>query len=228
MLSFFHTPAARFISLIIVPLARAISTKITTGPKNHIMSKLLFAILLCSSLASIAQTPVWKAARDRSSVSFSVTHLVISKVEGSFREFDGEISTPKPDFTDASIRFQVDAFSIHTGDDKRDSHLKSGDFLAAEQYPKITFQSTSFRRITEGRYLLEGDLTIRDVTRRLKFNVTYGGIATEGKKQTATFKATTYINRFDYNLQWDKLTEAGGMVVDKMVSIMIKLEFVKQ
>nr|WP_298716357.1 YceI family protein [uncultured Chitinophaga sp.] len=111
---------------------------------------------------------------------------------------------------------------------KRDNHLKSSDFLHAEQFPRLSFQSTAFRRITEGRYQLEGDLTIRDVTRRVKFNVTYGGITSEGKKQSATFKATTYINRFDYNLQWDKLTEAGGMVVDKMVSIMLKLEFVKQ
>lgn len=192
------------------------------------MSKLLFAILLCSSLASIAQSPVWKADRDHSSVSFSVTHLMISKVEGRFREFDGHITAAKPDFSDASIQFGVDAFSITTGDDKRDNHLKSSDFLHAEQFPRLSFQSTAFRRITEGRYQLEGDLTIRDVTRRVKFNVTYGGITTEGNKQRATFKATTYINRFDYNLQWDKLTEAGGMVVDKMVSIMLKLEFVKQ
>lgn len=192
------------------------------------MSKLLFAILLCSSLASIAQSPVWKADRDHSSVSFSVTHLMISKVEGRFREFDGNITAAKPDFSDASIQFGVDAFSITTGDDKRDNHLKSSDFLHAEQFPRLSFQSTAFRRITEGRYQLEGDLTIRDVTRRVKFNVTYGGTTTEGNKQRATFKATTYINRFDYNLQWDKLTEAGGMVVDKMVSIMLKLEFVKQ
>ncbi len=193
------------------------------------MKKLLFALLLLSPLFAGAQTAIWKVDRDHSSVSFSVTHLVISEVEGNFKNFEGELKAAKPDFSDAAINFSVDVFSISTGNDPRDNHLKSNDFLNAEKYPKMTFKSTAFNRITEGKYLLEGDLTIRDVTRNVKFNVTYGGTAKDADgKLRAGFKANTYINRFDYNLRWDKMTEGGGMVVDKMVNIELKLEFIKQ
>ncbi|RPD40812.1 YceI family protein [Chitinophaga barathri] len=193
------------------------------------MKKLLFALLLYSPLLAGAQAATWKVDRDHSSVAFSVTHLVISEVEGNFKNFEGELKAAKPDFSDATITFSVDVFSISTGNDPRDNHLKSNDFLNAEKYPKMTFKSTSFTRITEGKYLLEGDLTIRDVTKSVKFNVTYGGTAKDpANKLRAGFKANTYINRFDYNLKWDKMTEAGGMVVDKMVNIELKLELIKQ
>lgn len=193
------------------------------------MKKLLFALLLHSPLFAGTQAATWKVDRDHSSVSFSVTHLVISEVDGNFKNFEGELTAAKPDLTDAQIFFSVDVFSINTGNDPRDNHLRSKDFLHAEQYPTMTFKSTSFNRITEGKYLLEGELTIRDVTKKVKFNVTYGGTAKDATgKLRAGFKANTYINRFDYNLKWDKMTEAGGMVVDKMVNLELKLEFIKE
>jgi len=193
------------------------------------MKRLLLVVLICSPLSLLAQAATWKVDRDHSSVNFSVEHLVISEVDGSFKSFDGEIKAAKPDFSDAQINFTVDVSSVNTGNDPRDKHLRSNDFLNAEQYPKMSFKSVSFTKVTEGKYLLEGDLTIRDVTKRVKFNVSYGGTAKDAEnRQRAGFKANTYINRFDYNLKWDKMTEAGGMVVDKMVDIELKLEFIKQ
>lgn len=193
------------------------------------MIKLLYAVLLCSPMWVLGQTVTWKADRERSSVKFSVNHLVISKVEGIFKNFEGDIQNAGPDFADAAINFTVDVFSINTGDGPRDNHLKSNDFFNAEKYPVMTFKSSSLTKVTSGKYLLAGNLTIRDVTRQIKLNVAYSGTTKDAAgRQRATFKANTYLNRFDYNLKWDKLTEAGGMVVDKMVNIELKLEFVQQ
>lgn len=178
---------------------------------------------------SVSGQATWKVDKTHSSVQFSVEHLVISEVDGSFRNFNGEIKAAKPDFSDAQITFTVDVASINTGSEPRDNHLRSNDFLNAEKYPQMSFKSASMTKVSEGKYLLEGDLTIRDVTKRVKFNVSYGGMVKDAENKTRTgFKANTYINRFDYNLKWDKMTEAGGMVVDKMVDIELKLEFVKQ
>ncbi|RPE09616.1 polyisoprenoid-binding protein [Chitinophaga lutea] len=193
------------------------------------MIKLLYAVLLCSPVWAFAQTVTWKADRERSVVRFSVNHLVISKVDGVFKNFEGDMTSKGPDFSDATVSFTVDVFSINTGDAPRDNHLKSNDFFNAEKHPAMTFKSSSLTKVTNGKYLLTGDLTIRDVTKQVKFNVAYGGTTKDATgKQRATFKVNTYLNRFDYHLKWDKLTEAGGMVVDKMVNIELKLEFVQQ
>lgn len=193
------------------------------------MIKLLYAVLLCSPVWALGQTVTWKADKERSSVKFSVNHLVISKVEGIFKNFEGEMKTSGPDFSDAGISFSVDVFSINTGDAPRDNHLKSNDFFNAEKYPVMTFKSSSLTKVTSSKYLLAGNLTIRDVTKPVKLNVAYTGTTKDASgKQRASFRVNTYLNRFDYNLRWDKLTEAGGMVVDKMVNIELKLEFVQQ
>lgn len=193
------------------------------------MIKQLCAVLLCIPVWAFGQTDTWKADKEHSTAKFSVNHLVISKVDGHFRNFNGEIKAGRQDFSDAVISFSVDVSSINTGDTPRDNHLRSNDFFNAEKYPEMTFKSSSLTKVTNSKYLLEGDLTIRDVTKKVKFNVAYGGITKGGSnKPRAVFKVNTYINRFDYNLKWDKLTEAGGMVVDKMVNIELKLEFVQQ
>lgn len=212
----------------ITPLERSI-TVLHLIPKNHIMKTLLLAAWICSPLGVSAQAATWKVDRDHSSVNFSVEHLVISEVDGSFRNFDGTIISSRPDFSDARINFTVKVSSINTGNDPRDNHLRSDDFFNAESFPEMTFKSTALTRTAAGKYLMEGDLTIRDVTKNIKFNVTYGGTAKDSEgRQRAGFKANTYLNRFDYGLKWDKMTEAGGMVVDKMVNIELKLEFIKQ
>lgn len=186
---------------------------------------LVLAVIAFISTSVFAQTK-WTIDAVHSSVKFTVTHLVISEVEGSFKKFDGSITAAKPDFTDASINFTVDVNSISTDNDMRDKHLKSDDFFNAEKFPAMTFKSTGFKKLTANKYALSGNLTIRDVTKPVVFNVVYGGTVKDGYGNTkAGFKATASINRFDYNLKWNALTEAGGATVGKDINMEIRLEF---
>jgi polyisoprenoid-binding protein YceI len=190
------------------------------------MKKVIFiTAALLAQVALFAQTK-WEVDAVHSNVKFTVEHLVISEVEGNFKTFNGSMTSAKPDFAGSAINFTVDVNSISTDNDMRDTHLKSDDFFNAAKYPQMTFKSTSFKKISGNKYLLTGNLTLRDVTKSVKFDVTYGGTAKDGQGNTkAGFKATTVINRFDYGLKWNKITEAGGMTVGKDIIIALRLEF---
>jgi polyisoprenoid-binding protein YceI len=190
------------------------------------MKKLFLLILVVfANVASFAETK-WNVDVVHSNVKFTVEHLVISEVEGSFKTFTGSMTSVNPDFVGSSIEFNVDVNSINTDNEMRDNHLKSDDFFNAAKYPKMTFKSTSFKKISGNKYALTGNLTLRDVTKPVTFEVTYGGTAKDGYGNTkAGFKATTVINRFDYGLKWNSLTEAGGMTVGSDVTIDLRLEF---
>lgn len=185
---------------------------------------LVFTVISTNMMAQSTKT--WKLDNLHSNVKFIVTHLVISEVEGYFKTFEGTISNTKDDFSDASINFTVDVASINTDNSSRDNHLKSDDFFNAEAYPKMTFKSTSFKKKSGNQYTLIGDLTIRNVTKKVTFDVTYGGTAGDGYGNTkAGFKATGKINRLEYGLKWNTITEAGGAVVGKDVKIQLNLQF---
>ena len=179
------------------------------------------------ALASADAATKWTIDKAHSNVKFAITHLVVSEVEGSFKLFDGSMETTKDDYSDAKINFTVDVNSINTDNDMRDKHLKSDDFFNAEKYHTMKFQSTSFTPAGGNKYKLAGNLTIRDVTKPVVFDVTYGGTANMMGKTKAGFKAKTTINRFDYNLKWDKATEAGGLVVSKDVDLIVNVEMNK-
>jgi polyisoprenoid-binding protein YceI len=166
----------------------------------------------------------WAIDKTHSNVKFTVTHLVISEVEGYFKIFDGSMEHSKPDFSDAKINFSVDINSINTDNENRDNHLKSDDFFNAQKFPQMKFESTSFTPLGNNNYKLTGNLTIRDVTKPVTFDVTYGGIANMGTTVKSGFRAKTTINRFDYGLKWDKATETGGLVVGKDVNITVNAE----
>jgi polyisoprenoid-binding protein YceI len=169
----------------------------------------------------------WTVDKAHSNVKFTVTHLVVSEVEGSFKLFDGTLENNNSDLSDAKVNFTVDVNSINTDNEKRDGHLKGDDFFSAEKFPTMKFTSTSMKSVGENKYKLAGDLTIRDVTKPVEFDVTYGG-STEAMGTTKIgFKAKTTINRFDYNLKWDKATESGGLVVSKEVNILVNVELNK-
>lgn len=167
----------------------------------------------------------WKLDKSHSSLRFTVTHMVVSESEGTFKNWNGTVEHTKEDFSDAKINFTAEVASINTENENRDKHLKSDDFFNAEKYPEIKFVSTSFVPQGDKKYKLNGNLTIRDVTKPVTFDVTYGGIIKTARGSKAGFKANTTINRFDYNLKWDRATEAGGLVVSKEVDIVVKLEF---
>lgn len=169
----------------------------------------------------------WKVDKVHSTVKFSVSHMVVSEQEGNFKVFDGNLEYSKSDMSDANINFTIDINSINTDNESRDNHLKGDDFFNAAKFPTATFTSTSFKPKGNNKYELTGNLTIRDITRSVTFDVLYGGVHKTSKGEKAGFKASTTINRFDYNLKWDRVTEAGGMVVGKEVEIIAKLEFDK-
>lgn len=193
------------------------------------MKKIILpALILLMNTALFAQTK-WNVDQAHSSVKFSVAHLVISEVEGQFKSFNGSVTSSTSDFTNAAILFTVDVKSIDTDNGMRDKHLLSPDFFDAEKYPQMTFKSTSFKKVSGNKYLLTGNLTLHGVTKPVKFDVTFGGTAKDGYGNTkAGFKATGVINRFDYGLQWNNLTEAGGATVGKDVTIELKLELAQQ
>lgn len=189
---------------------------------------ILSAAILLASSALFAQTK-WATDKVHSTVKFSVPHLVISEVEGQFKNFEGTIINKTADFNNAAVSFTVDVKSIDTENSDRDKHLLSPDFFDAEKYPQMAFKSTFFKKISGNKYLLTGNLTLHGVTKPAKFNVTYGGTAKDGYGNTkAGFKATGQINRFDYGLKWNALTEAGGATVGKDVTIDLKLELTQQ
>jgi len=192
------------------------------------MKKQLFILSTVIASAVSAQT-TWKVDAAHSSVKFSVSHLVVSETEGTFKVYDANISSTKEDFTDAKIDFSIDVNSINTENEMRDKHLKSDDFFNAEKFPKILLKGTSFKKVSGNKYVLEGDLTIRDVTKKVKLDVVYGGTVKDPYGNTkAGFKVTGTVDRLAYGLKWNVLTEAGGAVVGKDVELTVKLELQKQ
>lgn len=170
----------------------------------------------------------WVIDKSHSKVGFSVTHLVISEVDGNFASYDGKVSSKGDDFEGASIEFSVDINSVDTDNKDRDNHLKSDDFFNAEKFPKMSFKSKSLKKVSGKNFKLVGDLTIRDVTKQVELDVIYNGTTVDPWGQTkAGFKITGEVNRFDYNLKWNTITELGGAVVGKEVTLKINLQLIK-
>jgi polyisoprenoid-binding protein YceI len=170
----------------------------------------------------------WKIDPAHSEINFKVKHLVVSTVTGHFSKFDATIETNKEDFSDARINFESDINSIDTKNEQRDGHLKSADFFDAEKYPKMNFISKSIKKISDHELQVTGNLTLRGVTKEITLDVIYNGtVAGFGGSQVAGFEVRGKLNRFDYGLQWNALTEAGGVVVSNEVKIEILAEFNK-
>jgi len=192
------------------------------------MKKAVFVVLLALSFTFVNAQTAWKIDRSHSNVGFAVTHLIISEVTGQFKSFDGNIEFSKDDLSDANINFSIDVASITTDNEGRDKHLKSDDFFNAEKFPKITFVGKSIKKVDGKKYKLVGDFTMRDVTKQITLDVVYNGTVKDPWGNTkAGFKISGEVNRFDYNLKWNNLMEAGGAVVSKDVAISVNLELSK-
>ncbi|QQS29981.1 MAG: YceI family protein [Sphingobacteriales bacterium] len=163
-----------------------------------------------------------------SEVSFKVKHLMISTVTGSFEQFDAKMSAEKENFTDAQISFEADIESISTNNTQRDQHLKSPDFFDSENHPKMTFVSTSLVQKSDTDYLLNGDLTIRGVTKPVSLAVEYAGKMTDfyGNEKHG-FEINGKLSRKEFGLQWNAVTEAGGVVVSDEVKLSVNVQFQK-
>ncbi|XZF13909.1 YceI family protein [Chitinophagaceae bacterium MMS25-I14] len=195
------------------------------------MKKLLIAAaaLVLSTGSLMAQSSKWAVDPVHSSVKFNVDHLVISEVDGNFKKFNGTVETPGADFNNAKVSFTVDVASVNTDNADRDKHLLSDDFFNAEKFPQMTFTSTSFKKVKGNMYSVEGNLTVRNVTKKVKFAVIYGGTVKDPWGNIkAGFKAAGSINRKDFGLKFSATTEAGGAVVGDEVKMQLNLEFTQQ
>jgi polyisoprenoid-binding protein YceI len=171
----------------------------------------------------------WVLDPMHSEVQFKVKHLVISTVTGFFKSFEGEVLTESDDFQDSKIDFSLDVASIDTTQEARDQHLAGPDFFDAATYPKISFKSTSLTKVDDSEYTLAGDLTIKGITKPITLNVEFGGTATDFYGNTkAGFEITGKINRKEFGLTWEGITEAGAIVVGEDIKLIINAQFAKQ
>jgi len=169
---------------------------------------------LMISAGSYAQT--WTVDKNHSKVGFTVTHLMVSDVDGMFKTFDASISGTKPDFSDAVFSLTVKTNSIFTDNDQRDTHLKSADFFDADKNPEITFHSTSIKKTGDNQFKLTGDLTMHGVTKTVVLDGSFRGPMTNpmSHKPDAGFKISGKVKRSDFKIG-DKFPDA--MVSDEVI-----------
>lgn len=172
----------------------------------------------------------WIIDPTHSEVNFKVKHLMISTVTGNFGTYEGSVETANDeDFAGSKVSFSADIDSISTGQEQRDGHLKSADFFDAENFPKLTFASTSMEKVDDENYTLIGDLTIRGTTKQVTLKAEFGGIMGDFYGNTkAGFDISGKINRQDFGLTWGAVTEAGGVVVSDEVRLAFNIQVAKQ
>lgn len=173
------------------------------------------------------KTTKWTIDPAHSEITFKVKHLMISNVKGEFRTFEGDIDGE--DFKNSTISATIDANSIYTNNDDRDTHLKSQDFFEVEKYPKIQFKSTSIQQENRGEFKLVGNLTIKGITKEIILDTELGGFMKDpyGNEKVG-FSITGKINRKDFGLNWNAALEAGGVMVGNEVTIIAEVQFAKQ
>lgn len=189
----------------------------------------VFIALVLFTNISFAQVN-WTIDPAHTNARFEVKHLGIAFVDGAFNKLEGTVETANgTDFNNAKINFTIDVNSIDTRIEMRDNHLKSDDFFNAEKYPKMTLTNATLKKVKNGNFTLTGDLTIRDVTKPVVFQVKQnGGIITDPWGKTrAGFTASTSINRFDYNIKYNDKLPTGVDAVAPTVEIIVHVEAVK-
>lgn len=190
------------------------------------MKKGLLAIALLITSTVFAAVALWTNDKAHSQLQFTVTHMGISDVSGTFNDFDVKINASEADFSDAVFELTAQVASIDTRIEARDNHLKSADFFDAEKYPQITYKSTAIEKDGENSYKLTGDLTIHGVTKQVTMDLLYRGLLTDEEtgKQTSGFQLTGEIKRSDFNV--------GPGFPEQAVSDVVRIkadgEFVKQ
>jgi len=178
--------------------------------------------------STLTQTK-WAIDPMHSEVLFKVKHLMISTVTGSFNKFSGTATTRSEDFENAEIQFSLDVNSISTNQEMRDNHLKNDDFFQAEKYPTIDFKSTSFKKINDTDFELVGNLTMKGVTKEVRVNAEFGGESKDHHGNLkAGFEITGTINRKDFGLTYNALTETGGLALGENIKLIANIQLAKQ
>lgn len=189
---------------------------------------LLALFLSIEAPVSRADAVVYDIDPDHSQVTFKVKHLGISNVRGGFDVFSGSFSFDEENLANSSVQTEIVASSINTNNKKRDDHLRSNDFLDAEEFPNITFKSKEVKGSGDNMQIV-GDLTIHGVTKEVVLDTVFEGSATDpwGNNRSA-FTATTDINRKDFGMTWNKALEAGGFVVGDKVNITLEVQGIEK
>lgn len=173
-------------------------------------------------------TTNWVVDPMHSEVQFKIKHLVISTVTGTFRNFEGGATTASDDFDNAEIHFSLHVDSVDTNQEMRDAHLKGADFFDAETFPKIAFKSTSFKKVDDDEYALNGDLTMKGVTKPVTLKAEYGGTAKDAYgNQKLGFEVTGKVNRKEFGLTYNALTETGGLALGEDIKLSANIQLAK-
>ncbi len=179
------------------------------------------AVVLLSSISVYSQS-TWQLDKAHARLGFSITHLMISDVEGSFKNFTASIKAPKADFSDAQVEMSADIASINTDNEGRDKHLQSPDYFDAAKFPKLTFVSKSFTKTGANTYSVTGDLTMHGVTKSVTLNViAKTGVNPMSKKNAAGFKISGTIKRSDFDIA----AKTPSAILGDEIELMANAEF---
>lgn len=192
------------------------------------MKKLiLFVAVISTALFAFkpAAESTWEVDAAHSKLGFVITHLMITDIEGSFKNVESKITASKDDFSDAVVTLSADINSVNTDNEKRDAHLKGADFFDAAKYPKLTFKSTSFKKVSANKYKVTGNLTFHGVTKPVTLDAVLKGVTTNpmSKKPTAGFKVSGTIKRADFGFG----TKYPSAMLSDEVTLNANTQFVK-
>lgn len=200
--------------------------------KRHLITTILLALPLAGN-----QTPAtagapqanWTIDKIHSRIGFSVAHFVITQVTGYFQDFDARVMCvcPADDFTGGTVDFTAKTASLFTGNKQRDGHLRSDAFFNTKEYPLMKFTGALVKE--DGKNILKGNLTIRDITKPVSFDVAYGGRIKDKNLgiEKAGFKITGKVNRLEFGLKWNETFEGGGSIVGEEVGVDLNIEIDK-
>lgn len=185
-------------------------------------------ITLFTAVGLLAFKPVadnWTVDSAHSKLGFTVTHMLVSDVEGQFKNFTATITSSKDDFSDAVVELSADVASVTTDNDGRDNHIKGADFFNAAQFPKMTFKSTSFQKTGDKTYKVTGNLTLKGVTKPVVLDATFRGVYTNqmNKKTVAGFKVSGTVKRKDFGIG----ANFPSAAVSDEVTLVANTEFIK-
>lgn len=189
---------------------------------------LALPLALAVSAPAAASASTWKIDAAHSNVGFKVRHMMVSNVRGQFDKFSGTVELNDKDLTKSKVSVEIDTSSVNTQNDKRDDHLRGGDFFDAKKHPKMTFVSTSIKKSGDG-YKVMGKLTLHGVTKAVTLDVEdfTGEVKDAFGNMRRGLSATTKINRKDFGLTWNKMLEAGGVAVGEEIKISLEIELTK-
>ena len=189
------------------------------------MKKILILLAAAFTYTAASAQTTWTVDKAHSNVKFTVTHLMVSDVDGIFKNYDATITAAKPDFSDAKFQISIQTASVTTDNDQRDKHITSPDFFDVATYPTITFTSTGITKTSDKHYKLTGNLTLHGVTKPASFDLWYRGTIQNpmSKADDAGFQLTGTIKRSDFNFG----SKFGNAMVSDEVAIKANGEFGK-